>query len=84
MGDYEEVISMGEKALENFWKELESALPPIFARHDVPKYCGTLITPGGLANLDSKGQGPSGKIRIGKYAGYERTAFIAWLRSRVR
>ncbi|MPM57683.1 hypothetical protein SDC9_104506 [bioreactor metagenome] len=34
---------MGEKALENFWKELESALPPIFARHDVPKYCGTLI-----------------------------------------
>ena len=29
---------MGEKALENFWKELESALPPIFARHDVPKY----------------------------------------------
>ena len=75
---------MGEKALENFWKELESALPPIFARHDVPKYCGTLITPGGLANLDSRGQGPRGKIRIGKYAGYEKNAFIEWLRSRVR
>lgn len=75
---------MAKETSENFLKELANVLPPVFARHDVPKYCGTLITPGGLANLDSRGQGPRGKIRIGKYAGYEKNAFIEWLRSRVR
>lgn len=65
-----------------FWASLEEALPPVFARHDLPKFIGGLLTPAGLANLDSKGLGPSVRVQFGKYIGYEKINFIEWLNSR--
>lgn len=61
--------------------ELEQLLPPIFARTEVPRLLGKLISVGRLANLDSEKKGPP-IIRLGRKVGYMRTDFIAWMRSR--
>lgn len=75
---------MATQLPEDFWLKLERELPLLLTRRDVKMYCGSLITPAGLANLDSKGRGPTVRLTIGKYRAYERTNFIEFLRSRVR
>lgn len=66
--------------LENIRKEL----PPIVARKEVARLTGGLISPRYLANLDSAGLGPKGRVRVGRLVGYEKESFIAWLSSRMR
>lgn len=71
-----------EVTTDPFWVALERALPPVFSRQEAAKLLGGLITAPGLANLDSKGEGPTIRVRIGKYTGYEKISFIGWLRGR--
>lgn len=61
--------------------DLEKVLPPAFARTEVPRLLGNLISAGRMANLDCLGQGPR-RITLGRKVGYTRTDFIAWMRSR--
>ncbi len=63
------------------YAELEKILPPVFARTEVPRLFGNLISVGRLANLDSERKGPR-HIRLGRKVGYTRADFIAWMRSR--
>ncbi len=37
---------------------------------------------GTLANLDSKGQGPEGKIRVARKVAYEIHSLVRWLEAR--
>lgn len=67
--------------LADSYAELEKNLPPVFARSEVPRLLGNLISAGRLANLDCLGQGPR-SIRLGRKVGYLRADFIAWMRSR--
>lgn len=62
---------------------LSPNLPLIITRQDVPKYFGSYISYGYLANLDSLGKGPK-KSRIGKKIIYHRDDFLAWLGSRMK
>lgn len=64
--------------------KLKSDLPLIIARKEVYRLTGGLISPRHLANLDSAGLGPSGRVRIGRLIGYERESFISWLSDRMR
>jgi hypothetical protein len=54
----------------------------IVARSEVRKFTGGMISPGTMANLDSRGEGPP-QIRIGRKVGYKVDDFIEWLEGRV-
>lgn len=66
----------------NLLAALERELPPLFFREAVPR-----LVPGMsaryLANLDSAGKGPPGRIRIGRKIAYPRADFIEWLEKRM-
>lgn len=64
------------------YAELERAMSPVFSRVAAVRYLGGLISVGRLANLDSEGLGPEGRIKLGRKVGYIRGPFIAWLRAR--
>jgi hypothetical protein len=62
--------------------ELEQALPPVVFRN-WPKWRDILpIAPRTVANEDSKGTGPTGKVMVGRVCGYYRANFVQWLRER--
>jgi len=52
------------------------------ARKEISKFSGGIITPGYLSNLDSQGQGPSGRIQIGRQIIYPVKSLIRWLEAR--
>jgi predicted DNA-binding transcriptional regulator AlpA len=55
----------------------------IVARREVGHFTGGLLAPGTLANLDSRGEGPARKMRLGKRrVGYPVADFVEWLRTR--
>lgn len=65
------------KNITLYLKKLQEVLPPFFTRKDVPKYLGSTISPGTLANLGKK-HGPPYEI-IGNKAVYEKESFLEWL-----
>jgi len=57
---------------------------PVIARHDVPAFtCGLIASGRTLANLDSLGEGPGQKVRVGRAVGYPTVVFCAWLAGRL-
>lgn len=68
--------------MEDIYSELEKIMPPVFSRVEAARMLGGMISVGRLSNLDSQGQGPQGRIFVGKKCGYERSSFISWLRTR--
>ena len=54
----------------------------VVARKEVGKFSGGLVAPGTLANMDSKGEGPSGGFKIGRKKGYPVKSLIEWLEQR--
>jgi len=56
---------------------------PFIPRKQVGKITGNLYSPRYLSNLDCAGQGPAGRVRIGKQICYPTEAFIEWLLARI-
>lgn len=56
---------------------------PYVARDKVAEFSGGILHPRTLANLDSKGKGPAGRIRIGRKVAYDVKELCDWLASRV-
>jgi hypothetical protein len=54
----------------------------IIARTEIKLFTGGLINPNYIANLDSRGEGPSGRIKSGRKTCYQKRAFVNWLRDR--
>jgi hypothetical protein len=52
------------------------------ARTEVEKFGGGIISEKYLANLDSAGKGPAGRIRCGRKVVYPVTELIRWLEGR--
>lgn len=64
-------------------KILAEKWPSAFvARQEICKLTGGIINPKYLANLDSKGLGPKGRLRIGRKIVYPVSSIIEWLESR--
>lgn len=61
--------------------QLEAALPPIFTREEAAKHMGGLFKAKTLNNIDSRGDGPTIRVRVGKKVAYERHSFVQWLRN---
>lgn len=62
-------------------RSLLPSLPKVLTRKDVQVHFGHLISPGYLANLDSKDKGPRFTY-IGRKVVYRSDDFIAWLEAR--
>ncbi len=54
------------------------------ARDRVGEFSGGIITSKYLANLDSAGKGPSGRVKIGRKVAYPVSSLIAWLQGRAK
>ncbi|MBF0205046.1 MAG: hypothetical protein HQK67_12255 [Desulfamplus sp.] len=64
------------------FSKIVTHLPPVIARHQINFYLGGAISPKTLANADSKGQGPSGKFKIGRTVVYPTESLLKWLENR--
>lgn len=54
------------------------------AREKVGDFTGGVINPKTLANIDSRGEGPKGRITIGRKVVYPVSQLISWLESRAK
>lgn len=52
------------------------------ARTEIERFTGGIISEKYLANLDSAGKGPAGRVRIGRKVAYPVNEFIKWLEGR--
>jgi hypothetical protein len=69
--------------METIFQALADKWPSAFvARTEAEKFTGGLIGEKYLANLDSAGKGPAGRIRCGRKIVYPVNEFIKWLESR--
>lgn len=55
---------------------------PFISREEVQKFTGGIVNRRTLANLDSLGMGPEGRIRVGRKVAYPVAQFIEWLERR--
>lgn len=63
--------------------EIRSTLPPVLYRTN-PRFRElTGLSPRTMANLDSLGQGPAQRVRLGRTVGYPKEALLAWLVERL-
>lgn len=68
----------------NVLKDLIQELPPVIWRTDPRFRQWAGVGPRRVANMDSLGQGPKEKIRMGGHVGYPRAAFVEWLMQRIK
>jgi len=66
----------------DFSKLKDSWGAPFVARECIGRFSGGLVHRRTLANLDSRGQGPDGKFKIGRKVGYPVESVVEWLESR--
>jgi hypothetical protein len=65
-------------ALEEKWGA------PFVARREVYRFSGGIVTPRHLANEDSRGTGPDGKITVNGRVAYPTASLVAWLEERLK
>jgi hypothetical protein len=64
-------------------KDLADRWPSAYvSRQEVRKFTGGIISEKSLANLDSQGLGPAGRLRSGRKIAYSVSSLIEWLESR--
>ena len=69
--------------METLFSELASKWPSAWvARTEAEKFTGGMIGEKYLANLDSAGKGPAGRVRCGRKIIYPVKNFIQWLEAR--
>lgn len=69
--------------METLFQALAAKWPSAFvARTEVGKFTGGLMGEKYLANLDSAGKGPAGRIRCGRKVVYDVNQFVKWLEER--
>ncbi len=56
----------------------------IVSRSKVGEFSGGLLNPKTLANADSAGVGPAGRIRCGRLIAYDIDQLIMWMESRAK
>jgi len=72
----DDIKKLDLRSLANFWGS------SIVARCEIFRFTGGLISEKSLANLDSAGKGPKGRMRIGRKICYSTSSVIEWLENR--
>ena len=62
--------------------QLSESLPPIIARDKIEELLGGVIRSKTLANYDSLGIGPKGRMRIGRKVAYRTGDLLEWIANR--
>ena len=70
------------KETPNFLKLFEKWPSPLVARSEVSRFSGGTLNAKTMANHDSAGTGPRGRVRIGRKVAYPISSLIEWLESR--
>ncbi len=52
------------------------------ARTSVAEFSGGILHPRTMANLDSRGVGPKGRVRFGRHVAYPKRELIDWMAER--
>jgi hypothetical protein len=52
------------------------------SRQEIGSFTGGVVSEKYMANLDSRGLGPKGRIRVGRKIAYPVTELVAWLEGR--
>lgn len=55
---------------------------PYVAREEIERFTGGILTRRYLANLDCTGQGPKGRIRVGRKIAYPVNELVTWIEER--
>lgn len=63
-------------SLKDSWKS------SFVARDEVATFSGGILHPRTMANLDCKGEGPRGRIRMGRVVAYPVDDLVEWMESR--
>ena len=71
------------KIPEEIKKEWLNWSAPIVARSEIKKFTGGALSGRTVANLDSLGQGPEGRFRLGRKTVYPKGKLIEWLEHRM-
>ena len=66
--------------LEDLRSKWPSTLVP---RERIYEFSGGLINPRTMANLDSRGDGPEGRMRIGRKVVYPLDSVLDWIKDRI-
>ena len=75
---------MENKVYDIFKKLVERWPSEVVARRDVSKFSGGAVTPKHLANVDSLGTGPDGRILVAGHVCYPVRSLAAWLCERTK
>ncbi len=68
---------------ESLFKNMADRWPSAWvARTEIKNFTGGIITEKYIANLDSQGIGPPGRVRCGRKIAYPVDELIAWLAKR--
>jgi len=54
------------------------------ARCKIAEFTGGMLSSKSMANYDSLGEGPGGRIKIGRKSGYIKPPLVEWLKSRAK
>lgn len=73
---------MVTKLLDVFRELMEKWPSSMVAREQIGSFSGGLLTPGYMANMDSQGRGPCGRIRVGRKVAYPVNELVKWLEAR--
>lgn len=66
-------------------REAAEKWPTTFvSRKELGKFCGGLVSPRTMANLDCIGKGPKEAFRIGRQIAYPVSSLIEWLEERIQ
>ena len=69
--------------METIFQSMAERWPSNFvARTEISHFTGGIISERYIANLDSRGKGPAGRIRTGRKIAYPITSLIEWLENR--
>ena len=73
----------GQTQVEKVFREMADKWPStVVARSQVKSFSGGVLDPRYLANLDSTGEGPSIRLRIGRQIVYPVNELVSWMIAR--
>jgi hypothetical protein len=74
---------MNQVSIANLLASMADKWPSsVIARTEVERFTGGIVSEKYLANLDSEGRGPEGRVRIGRKIVYPVHEFVKWLETR--
>ena len=76
-------MSIESKKLD-FSGLIEAWPSPLVAREKVDEFSGFVLNARTLANYDSRGTGPKGRIKIGRKICYPVASLVEWMRERAQ